>query len=237
MVVLAATKLFIALICAVAYSEAAVQSEAGPLVQVNFYGEALCPYCARFLDTVAARIYDNGVMNMTRFRYIPYGNAKETQDGVVCQHGPQECELNRILSCAMHLNSEQQVWFPFAKCLESPGPSKIHPLEPAEPCAQDASINYTAIQDCASGQMAVELQKKAAEETASLKPAHTYVPWITVNGIAIGGAFEQLQTFICASYLGDRPETCYGPPQIAVNSATHATLSQVLQQIDHRLNH
>ena len=38
MVVLAATKLCIALICAVAYSEAADQSEAGPLVQVNFYG-------------------------------------------------------------------------------------------------------------------------------------------------------------------------------------------------------
>ncbi|KAA6423972.1 MAG: hypothetical protein FRX49_05931, partial [Trebouxia sp. A1-2] len=215
------------------YSEAADQSEADPLVQVNFYGEALCPYCARFLDTVAARIYDNGVMNMTRFRYIPYGNAKETQasllcnrwqdfeikflfdfqDGTVCQHGPQECELNRILSCAIHLNPDQQVWFPFAKCLESLGPSKIQPLEPAEPCAQDASINYSAIQDCASGklkacreytcQMAVELQKKAAEETASLKPAHTYVPWVTVNGIAIGGAFEQLQTFICASYLGE----------------------------------
>jgi len=38
MVVLAATKLFIALICVMAYSEAADQSEAGPLVQVNFYG-------------------------------------------------------------------------------------------------------------------------------------------------------------------------------------------------------
>ncbi len=37
MVILAATKLFIALICATAYSEAADQ-EAGPLVQVNFYG-------------------------------------------------------------------------------------------------------------------------------------------------------------------------------------------------------
>ena len=55
-----------------------------------------------------------------------------------------------------------------------------------------------------AGQMADELQEKAAEETASLKPAHTYVPWITVNGIALGGAFEQLQTFICAAYLGDR---------------------------------
>ena len=52
--------------------------------------------------------------------------------------------------------------------------------------------------------MADELQQKAAEETASLRPAHTYVPWVTVNGIALGGAFEQLQTFICAAYLGDR---------------------------------
>lgn len=52
--------------------------------------------------------------------------------------------------------------------------------------------------------MADELQKKAAEETASLRPAHTYVPWVTVNGIALGGAFEQLQTFICAAYLGNR---------------------------------
>lgn len=71
----------------------------------------------------------------------------------MCQHGPQECELNRILSCAIHLNPDQQVWFPFAKCLESLGPSKIQPLEPAEPCAQDASINYSAIQDCASGKL------------------------------------------------------------------------------------
>lgn len=38
MVVLAATKLFFALIYAMTYSEAADQSEADPLVQVNFYG-------------------------------------------------------------------------------------------------------------------------------------------------------------------------------------------------------
>ena len=55
-----------------------------------------------------------------------------------------------------------------------------------------------------AGAMADELQKKAADETASLRPPHSYVPWITVNGIALGGAFEQLQIFICAAYLGDR---------------------------------
>ena len=52
--------------------------------------------------------------------------------------------------------------------------------------------------------MADDLQKQAAEETASLTPPHTYVPWVTVNGITVGGALDQLQTFICAAYLGDR---------------------------------
>ena len=42
-------------------------------------GEALCPYCARFVDTLAARIHEDGVMNLTKFRYIPYGNAKDTK--------------------------------------------------------------------------------------------------------------------------------------------------------------
>ena len=55
-----------------------------------------------------------------------------------------------------------------------------------------------------AGQMADDLQKQAAEETASLIPPHTYVPWVTVNGITVGGALDQLQTFICAAYLGDR---------------------------------
>ena len=185
--------------CLAEQHDASKTDPPAPLVQVNFYGgpaclavmkaqasccsqpvwhagESLCPYCARFLDTTAARIYDNGVMNITRFRYIPYGNAKQTkarhqkqtrlaycsvsisktlllttQDGVVCQHGQQECELNRILSCAIHLNPNQRVWFPFAKCLETPGPGKIHPLEPAEPCAKDAGIDYAAIQNCSSG--------------------------------------------------------------------------------------
>lgn len=52
--------------------------------------------------------------------------------------------------------------------------------------------------------MADELQKQAADETANLSPPHSYVPWITVNGVALGGAYEELQIFICAAYLGDR---------------------------------
>lgn len=54
------------------------------------------------------------------------------------------------------------------------------------------------------GRLGDQLQRQAANETASLRPAHSYVPWITVDGIPIGGAYEQLQTFICADYKGQR---------------------------------
>lgn len=56
-----------------------------------------------------------------------------------------------------------------------------------------------------TGALGDDLQRQAAQETGSLRPPHSYVPWVTVNGIPIGGAHEQtLQIFICAAYLGDR---------------------------------
>ena len=62
-----------------------------------------------------------------------------------------------------------------------------------------------------AGQLGDQLQQQAANETASLKPAHSYVPWVTVDGIPIGGAYEQLQTFICADYKGQRLVACFQP--------------------------
>ena len=53
-------------------------------------GEALCPYCARFVDTVAARIHEDGVMNLANFRYIPYGNAKDTKASSALSSGFHE---------------------------------------------------------------------------------------------------------------------------------------------------
>ena len=108
---------FAACTCLAEQNDAAEKDPPPPLVQVNFYGgrallpvvkaqpfccsqpvwragESLCPYCARFLDTTAARIYDNGVMNITHFRYIPYGNAKQTK----ARHQKQILGWHTVLS-------------------------------------------------------------------------------------------------------------------------------------------
>ena len=61
-----------------------------------------------------------------------------------------------------------------------------------------------------AGDLGVELEVEAAAVTAALHPPHVYVPWVTVNGVAIGQGYQFLLTFVCAAYTGDRcdPRLC-----------------------------
>lgn len=63
-----------------------------------------------------------------------------------------------------------------------------------------------------AGDMGVDLEVAAAAATAALDPPHIYVPWVTVNGIAVGQGYQFLLTFVCAAYNGDRSdaEPCQG---------------------------
>lgn len=37
--------------------------------------------------------------------------------------------------------------------------------------------------DCVDGPEGITLMRKYADETRALRPEHTYVPWITINGV------------------------------------------------------
>jgi interferon gamma-inducible protein 30 len=41
------------------------------------------------------------------------------------------------------------------------------------------------------------LQQLAAQRTASLKPPHRWVPWVTVNGIPLLDDVDSIQRYIC----------------------------------------
>ncbi|KAK9839438.1 hypothetical protein WJX81_001985 [Elliptochloris bilobata] len=149
-------------------------------VKVDFYGEALCPYCAKFLTETAAPLFAEGFAPYMDFRYVAYGNAKNTSDGLECQHGPEECLENRALLCAIGDATNQTDWFPFALCL-----SENHTPEAIGLCTHAAKLDGEAIHKCMNGDLGSELVRSAAKETAGLDPPHTYVPWIVVNGVAI----------------------------------------------------
>jgi len=178
---------------------------------VVLYGEALCPYCARFTTQVVAPLLteEGGLAGIFNFSYIAWGNAIRTVDGVVCQHGELECQLNKVISCVQDLFSSQDHWFPYIECLEK---APEDGLRRAAKCATKTKLNGTAIAECAAGDRGDELDKASEAATRKLDPPHTYVPWVVVDGIPIGANYEALRSVICAAFKGDRPDGCKQVP-------------------------
>ncbi|MCL7032530.1 hypothetical protein MKW94_003880 [Papaver nudicaule] len=53
-------------------------------------------------------------------KLIPYGNARIDDDKVItCQHGPNECVLNRVEACALQVWPALDKHFNFIKCVET----------------------------------------------------------------------------------------------------------------------
>ncbi len=55
-----------------------------------------------------------------------------------------------------------------------------------------------------AGKQGDELDAQAKAATDALQPAHTYVPWVVVNGVPLGADYGALKSVICAAYAGDR---------------------------------
>ncbi|KAL4422804.1 hypothetical protein ABPG75_009001 [Micractinium tetrahymenae] len=193
-----------------------------PFVHVDLYGEALCPFTMEFITKqIAPLLPDSPFERIIKFRYIAWGNAlwNSTQGGMepACQHGPDECRLNRVINCAQRLRPAQAQWLPFVSCLASKSRKKA--LGSVDMCAEGTAIEADALWRCVDGPDGDALESKAAEVTAALDPPHTYVPWVVVNGIPLGGLDSQLTRIVCIAFSGIKPKACYEPPPDAAAAA------------------
>lgn len=181
-------------------------------VKVELYYESLCPGCRAFImgqlfptfqKLAASEIIDIGL--------YPYGNARETQVGQSwrfdCQHGEEECTLNLVETCALHLLVHQNRFMPYIHCLES-SPS----MENAKSCASQFKIEWGPIGSCFNGTQGNHLEHEMAMKTNALNPPHQYVPWIVVNGVHTDAIQESAQSdlmhLVCQTYTGVQPHAC-----------------------------
>lgn len=89
---------------------------------------------------------------MMDLELVPWGNAKVGDDGTVkCQHGPEECTGNTVLSCAMDSHPTQEDWFLFAWCCESHHDEKIGMMQSAQQCAGKIGWDFEPIRKCVEG--------------------------------------------------------------------------------------
>jgi len=187
-------------------------NDAAPAVKVELYYESLCPGCRAFImgqlfptfqKLEALEIMDIGL--------YPYGNARETQQGqkwdFQCQHGAEECVLNLVEACALHLLGHPSQFMPYIHCLES-NPS----LANAKSCAAQLEIEWGPISACYTGSQGNHLEHELAIKTSALNPPHQYVPWIVVNGVhndqVQQAAQSNLLKYVCQTYTGVKPHAC-----------------------------
>lgn len=150
----------------------------------------------------------------------PPSPSDAAQEKVWCQHGPAECQGNRLINCAQATAAGgQDAWFPYVACLER-GSGRSWEAD-SRACASAAGLDAAAIETCARGEQGDELERAAHLETAALRPQHSGVPWVLVNGVPLRDADGQVLLIVCAAIPADahKPDACFrdgaGPDQAA----------------------
>ena len=184
----------------------------GP-VNFTLYYESLCNGCRAM---IASQIYPTylalgeSVMNLT---LVPYGNAKEKKTifghwKFECQHGEEECVGNVIESCVLNIEKNKTKTFLFIHCMEN---IADYP-KAAKNCAPKFNVDYNALIACANSNQGEQLEHNMAVITGELNPPHTYVPWVTLNGVHSekinDRAAKELMSLICETYMGPKPDAC-----------------------------
>jgi len=177
-------------------------------VQVSLYYETLCPSCRKFVSgtlfSAASKLGD--IMNLSLF---PWGNAKLLPDGSIrCQHGPDECTLNRLETCLLNFVPAKEA-MPALKCIES---SILPPTKMAGRCiihhvAEGARV-WNETHACTNGPMGDELELLVAKATMALQPPHNYTPWLVINNKPVGDDYPSVMALICEEFDGAKPAAC-----------------------------
>ncbi|XP_059626435.1 gamma-interferon-responsive lysosomal thiol protein-like [Cornus florida] len=183
-------------------------SDQNEKVTLALYYETLCPYCSNFIVNYLTRLFDTGLISVVDLKLVPYGNAKiRSNNTITCQHGPWECLLNTIESCAIHVWPGLNEHFPFIYCIETLVYEGNYTQW--ESCFEKLGLDQTPITNCYNSGCGKELELQYAEETDNLKPPHKFVPWVTVDGEPLGDDYRNFISYICKAYKSTKvPGAC-----------------------------
>ena len=206
-----------------------VPADKAPKVPVDVYMEAACPGCQFFTTHVLVPVMEEeGMADITKLNIIAGGNAEVKTDEetgaeeVECQHGPGECEGNKIISCLAKSHSDDAAFVPALGCIEQHSSvgsdvfsSFLSNLTAAEMlrsnaglCLTKADLPAQEIEACSDSPEGEALLRASIQQTAALVPAYEYAPWVLVNGVALRDDAYSLKKYICEQYTGPLPAAC-----------------------------
>ncbi|PAV90129.1 hypothetical protein WR25_13333 [Diploscapter pachys] len=175
-------------------------------INITVLIEALCPDCQQLIvNELYPNVYTK-FKDYVNIEFIPYGNARILSNGTIqCQHGEEECKINKFESCLIDAVQTQDQYVPLIYCLENQLMKQTPFEDAAEKCFKQLSVSdqtQRMIQGCLVTSLSEKLQKKAADLTANVWPEkHRFVPWILFNGVSIESVqswADIIPTLICS---------------------------------------
>ncbi|KAG5877846.1 hypothetical protein JTB14_007242 [Gonioctena quinquepunctata] len=181
-------------------------------VNVEVLFESLCPDSHRFIKE---QLYPNWkeLSPYVNLKLVPFGKSSSLQNGAkfICQHGPQECKGNKIMSCAFKMLENQDQQVEFTNCfMEIFRFGKEDPQEFGQQCAQTVGLDVNRIIDCYHSQEGIISQLVAEKDTARISPR--FVPTILYNGQLINklqdDSITDFRGVVCNLVKEKYPEAC-----------------------------
>ena len=200
-----ATLLFL-LTALVAGAGTALRTDPSPPLSVVLYYESLCPDCQAFISDGFAEAW-RAVPEILNVTLVPWGFATATPDGAggwtfQCQHGPDECQGNKLHACGVYLAPTRAASVDFSVCLES--------QEAGERCAHEAGLDWTSLTDCVQRRDTDQLMLPYRDMTDQARPRIIEVPTVSVDGSQEHQQemLEDFLGFVCSVWQGDTPAGC-----------------------------
>ncbi|KAK7339935.1 hypothetical protein VNO77_20622 [Canavalia gladiata] len=187
-------------------NSAEIPAFASQKVNLSVYYESLCLPCATFIVRNLEVIFNNGLINILNLQLVPWANAyvNKTNNSMICQNGPDECELNSLEACALNVWNVNKS-FGLISCFELLSIEGKH--KNWQDCFNQLDLPKDPILNCYNGGNGTEIGQKYINE-AAYTPLEI-LPWVVVNNQSIGKDYENFTRYVCEAYRGiPVPEAC-----------------------------
>ncbi|XP_071521691.1 gamma-interferon-inducible lysosomal thiol reductase-like [Panulirus ornatus] len=186
-------------------------AEAAEPVLVTVYYESLCPDSQRFITTQLYPVWID-LKDIMVLDVNAYGKSSDTSVGegytFECQHGPDECEGNMMLTCAKGYIPSEEQFMAFTNCVMT----NFVGAAAGKQCAHEAGVDFANIENCYNTVEGQQLQHQVGLKQATLDPQLIYVPWILIDDVfseeQLSAAQEDLRGVVCEAYQGQKPDLC-----------------------------
>lgn len=179
-------------------------SEEPKKVHLGVFFESRCPDSRQFVvEQLEPLVKNSEFASILELTLVPFGKARIIgQDNMICQHGPRECEGNRLMACVDKYGQNPVEVVSTIACIFNFG-------DPEE-CVSNSlkNVTFATIDQCKVAKESFDLMVKFEQMTGKL----SYVPHVTVNGQwseEIQSECEQnLKSCVCKHYKGTKPSKC-----------------------------